>query len=251
MATEARSSGTDTSIVAYWSNQTETSEFVFRDLTKWQTEDPDGVRIVLDFSPECQLSFTLLGTEKVKNRSKLNTIDLIMKTMELGERKLALDQFASAHHQWQNVLIIAGDLTKVDLVNAQLRHRIDDPFDKEALKKFAERLKAILLTLVPTGSKILIGCPTGNTPMALVAMMMADAWKYCLDGHGTHCFQVFWSAIRQVYLSESDIPGSMRITPTPPVLLEVSMLNGNEELERKIAPVAAKFGSQKEEHKDT
>ena len=88
MAAEARSSTTDASIVAYWSNQTETSEFVFRDLKKWQLEDPDGTRIVLDFSPECQLSFTLLGTEKVTNRSKLSTIDLITKTMEPGEGKL-------------------------------------------------------------------------------------------------------------------------------------------------------------------
>lgn len=251
MAAEARSSTTEASIVAYWSNQTETSQFVFRDLKKWQLEDPDGTRIVLDFSPECQLSFTLLGTEKVTNRSKLSTIDLITKAMEPGEGKLTLDRFASAHYQWQNVLVIAGDIMKVDLVNARLRNRIDNPIDKEALKKLVERLKTILLTLVPPGSKILIGCPTGNTPMALVAMMMADSWKYCLDDNGTHCFQVFWNAIVQVYLSESNVPGSMRIRPTPPVLLEVSMLNGTEELKRKITPVAAKFGQQKEEHEDT
>ena len=251
MAAEARPSITDASIVAYWSNQTETSEFVFRDLKKLQLEDPDETRIVLDFSPECQLSITLLGTEKVTNHSKLSTIDLITRTMDPGEGKLTLDQFASAHNQFQNVLVIAGDFIKVDRVNARLRHRIDNPSDKEALKKFVERLKAILLTLVPPGSKILIGCPTGNTPMALVAMMMADSWKYCLDGNGTHCFQVFWNAMVQVYLSESNVPGSMRIRPKSPVLLEVSMLNGTDELKSKITRVAVKFGQQKEEHEDT
>ena len=61
MATEARSSTTDASIVAYWSNQTETSEFVFRDLKKWQLEDPDGMRIVLDFFSRVPAFFHAVG----------------------------------------------------------------------------------------------------------------------------------------------------------------------------------------------
>lgn len=219
-------------IVPYWSNEVETSKYLLHDL-QTLARGSTGKVLVLDFTPECQLSYELLGREKALRLQPedYTAHEMILRlTYPMGlmpESK----KYVQAIDEYENVSFICGNSKLAYLVDLRLWHVMHDPYFRKEIDKLADRLKALVLGL--DCSKVLIGCPTGKNPMAILAMHMADEWVYCLSGKSEYCDVLFKSMMAQVYdvnSYESSLPEKIPGTIPGPKMASMLVKKYNREV---------------------